>query len=240
MELGKGYKWNFCGSTRKLSLSWQEMKSLYTPPDFALALRQASQLSAVCAALLYSSCLPILIFGRIFEQKHPILFRLSRVWSTTTRGFPWEFQRRVCFVARLVRHFPIFPTESISQTACPTRIFHSFNYSTSPPESLFKKKDHVTQQNLLVFSVQKRSKSLNHQAVVFSINKNIDELRNLILAVRLLAMYWTSKFELLRGCSVPKRFSHVLALSATQWVQERVIFDLHPTFGSERMNVLII
>lgn len=136
--------------------------------------------------------------------------------------------------------FDSFPTESISQTACPTRIFHSFNYSTSPPESLFKKKDHVTQQNLLVFSVQKRSKSLNHQAVVFSINKNIDELRNLILAVRLLAMYWTSKFELLRGCSVPKRFSHVLALSATQWVQERVIFDLHPTFGSERMNVLII
>ena len=81
---------------------FQEMKALYTPPQFELALRQASQLSAVCAALLYSSCLPIL---------------------------------------------------------------------------------------------------------------------NLILAMRLLAMYWTSKFELLRGCSVPKRFSHVLALSATRWVQ---------------------
>jgi len=95
--------WCF-GSKKK---TWKEMKSLYTPPDFALALRQASQLSAVCAALLYSSCLPIL---------------------------------------------------------------------------------------------------------------------NLILAVRLLAMYWTSKFELLRGCSVPKRFSHVLALSATQWVQVAVFF----------------
>ena len=41
----------------------QEMKAVYTPPDFALALRQASQLSAVCAALMYSSCLPIMILG---------------------------------------------------------------------------------------------------------------------------------------------------------------------------------
>lgn len=87
--------------------TWKEMKALYTPPEFELALRQASQLSAVCAALLYSSCLPIL---------------------------------------------------------------------------------------------------------------------NLILAVRLLAMYWTSEFELLRGSSVPKRFSHVLALSATRWVQVAVFF----------------
>ena len=128
----------------------------------------------------------------------------------------------------------------IPRPPCPTRMFPFIQLFRSPPESLFKKKDHVTQQNLLVFSVQKWSKSLNHQAVVFSINKNIDELRNLILAVRLLAMYWTSKFELLRGCSVPKRFSHVLALSATQWVQERGIFDLHPTFGSERLKLLII
>jgi len=37
-------------------------------------------------------------------------------------------------------------------------------------------------------------------------------------------MYWTSKFELLRGSSVPKRFSHVLALSATRWVQVAVFF----------------
>lgn len=161
MELGKGYKWNFCGSTRKLSLSWQEMKSLYTPPDFALALRQASQLSAVCAPYStppYSTPLACQSWSlaAFLQQKHPIFFRLSRVWSTTTRGFPWEFQRRVCFVARLVRHFPIFPTESISQTACPTRMFPFIQRFQS-----------VTQQNLLVFSVQKWSKSLNHQA-----NKN--------------------------------------------------------------------
>ncbi|CAK9093850.1 unnamed protein product [Durusdinium trenchii] len=93
----------WCFSGRKKT--WKDMKALFTPPEFELALRQASQLSAVCAALMYSSCLPIM---------------------------------------------------------------------------------------------------------------------TLILAVRLFAMYWTSKFELLRGSSIPKRFSHVLALSASRWVQVAV------------------
>ena len=82
--------------------SWKEMKALYTPADFELALHQASQLSATCAALMYASCLPLLY---------------------------------------------------------------------------------------------------------------------LLLALRLFLMYWSAKFELLRGSQVPKRFSHVLAMASCRWVQ---------------------
>lgn len=113
-------------------------------------------------------------------------------------------------------------------------------HSTIPERHSTKSVGFFSSKMVEVLKPPGKQKRQKKGRVVFSINKNIDELRNLILAVRLLAMYWTSKFELLRGCSVPKRFSHVLALFATQWVQERVIFDLHPTFGSERMNVLII
>ncbi|CAJ1406295.1 unnamed protein product [Effrenium voratum] len=85
--------------------TWKDVKLLYTPPEFQLGLQHASQLSAVCAALLYSSCLPVM---------------------------------------------------------------------------------------------------------------------KVILAFRLFAMYWSSKYELLRGSAVPKRFGHVLALAASQWVQVAV------------------